>query len=306
MKLLHTRTNLKPIARIPTTVQRKEFGSMCTTQSLPQTHRHDAAFTLKDLLTLLAVLVLVTGLTAFSNGFSRIKGQTATCLNNLRQLTGGWYGFAEDNQGSLPGNLDGGSNWNRTNETWCGGWLNTYFTPDNTNWVGMMMSQLGRYAQTPAIYRCPADTSLSHGRSGLPRVRSVSMNGYLGKRSGPYTSGYRQFTLMAEVFDPAPSQAFVFIDEREDSINDAWFIVDMAGWNPADPSAYRIIVDYPADWHNRAGNLSFVDGHVETWRWQDRRTMPQHSFGQAMPLGVPSPGNLDVARLQAAATRPIR
>ena len=268
--------------------------------------RHDAAFTLWDLLALLAAMVLIAGVTAFSNGHSRAKGQTAICLDNLWQLTGAWHGFVEDNQGSLPGNLDGGSNWNRTNETWCGGWMNnSAFTPDNTNWVGMMNSQLGRYVRTPAIYRCPADTSLSHGRSGLPRVRSVSMNGYLGKRSGPYTSGYRQFTLMAEVLDPAPSQAFVFIDEREDSINEGWFPVDMTGWRPTNPAVYRI-VDYPADRHNLAVNLSFVDGHAETWRWQDRRTMPAHSFARLIPLNMPSPGNPDVARLQAVASRPIR
>ena len=249
--------------------------------------------------------MLITALTAFSNGFSRIKEQTAICLNNLRQLTGAWKGFAEDNQGSLPGNLDGGSNWDRTNETWCGGWLNTYFTPDNTNWVGMMMSQLGRYARSPDIYRCPADTSLSRGRSGLPRVRSVSMNGYLGKRAGSYTSGYRQFTLLSEIVNPRPSEAFVFIDEREDGINDAWFAVDMAGWEPTEPSTY-LLVDYPADWHNRAGNLSFADGHVETWRWQDRRTMPRHYFGQALAINQPSPGNPDVARIQAATSRPVR
>jgi prepilin-type processing-associated H-X9-DG protein len=130
------------------------------------------------------------------------------------------------------------------------------------------------------------------------------MNSYLGKRSYPYTSGYRQFTLMSEIVDPRPAQAFVFLDEREDGINDAWFIVDMTGWNPANPAAYTI-VDYPADWHNRAGNLSFADGHVETWRWQDRRTMPRHSSGQLLALNRPSPGNPDVARLQAAASRPV-
>ena len=111
--------------------------------------------------------------------------------------------------------------------------------------------------------------------------------------------------MMSEILDPRPSEAFVFIDDREEAINDAWFAVDMTGYSPPAPSAYQI-VDYPADRHNRAGNLSFVDGHVETWRWQDRRTMPQHSFGQPMPLNMPSPDNPDVARLQAVASRPIR
>jgi prepilin-type processing-associated H-X9-DG protein len=101
---------------------------------------------------------------------------------------------------------------------------------------------------------------------------------------------------------PSPSRAFVFIDEREDGINDGWFIVDMSGFSPQNPNAYTI-VDYPADRHNRGVNLSFADGHTETWRWKDRRTMPPHNFG--LILGVVSPNNPDVARLQSAASRKV-
>ena len=129
------------------------------------------------------------------------------------------------------------------------------------------------------------------------------MNGYMGE-THPYTSGYKQFTKIAEIRDPKPAHAFVFTDEREDSINDGWFPVDMNGYDPVTPSRYTI-VDYPADWHNRGDNLSFADGHTETWKWRDRRTMPLHRQGTAIPLGVASPNNPDVARIQSAATRRI-
>lgn len=128
------------------------------------------------------------------------------------------------------------------------------------------------------------------------------MNGYMGENH-PYTSGYRQFQKISEIADPKPSHAFVFTDEREDSISDGWFAVDMSSYDPRSPASYTI-VDFPADWHNRADNLSFVDGHTETWRWQDARTMPRHSGGQ-LALGVASPNNPDVARIQAATTRRV-
>jgi len=64
-------------------------------------------------------------------------------------------------------------------------------------------------------------------------------------------------------------------------------------------------VDYPADWHNRGANLSFADGHTETWRWRDSRTMPLHRTGASIPLAVASPNNPDVARIQAATSRKI-
>jgi hypothetical protein len=130
------------------------------------------------------------------------------------------------------------------------------------------------------------------------------MNGYLGERTAPYTSGYKLFKKISDFTDLPPARAFVFTDEREDGINDGWFIVDMTGFSPQNPIAYNI-VDYPADWHNRGDNLSFADGHTETWRWRDSRTMPVHRAGSVIQLGVASPNNPDVARLQSAASRNI-
>ncbi|MHB8523128.1 MAG: hypothetical protein ACYDH9_20575 [Limisphaerales bacterium] len=73
----------------------------------------------------------------------------------------------------------------------------------------------------------------------------------------------------------------------------------MTGFDPPNPRSYSI-VDYPADWHNRAANLSFLDGHGETWRWRDSRTTPAHRRGSQLNLGVSTPNNPDVARIQAA------
>jgi prepilin-type processing-associated H-X9-DG protein len=120
--------------------------------------------------------------------------------------------------------------------------------------------------------------------------------------TAPYTGGYRQFRHLSDISDPTRAQLFVFLDERDDSINDAAFFVDMAGFGPPSPHSYGI-VDYPADWHNRAGNFAFADGHTETWRWQDVRTTPAHRPGQLLPLVQPSPNNPDVARIQAVTSR---
>ncbi|SRR6266542_1500225 len=130
------------------------------------------------------------------------------------------------------------------------------------------------------------------------------MNGYLGERTAPYTAGYKQFRKISEITAPTPSRAFVFIDEREDGINDGDFQINMSGFDPSLPS-YYVLVDFPSDWHNRGANLSFVDGHTETWRWRDPRTLLTHRTGQVLPLNQPSPGNPDVARLQAAASRRV-
>jgi len=270
----------------------------------------DRAYSFTDLIATVGVIILLAALGLPAAANSRTKGQGTSCLNNHRQLANAWQLYAKDNSGRLVGNLDGGnvSILANSNKTWVLGWLDFTGgqpTGANTNTLYLTTySPLASYAGRQAsVFKCPADTSLSRGRSGSPRVRSISMNGYLGERAAPYTAGYWQFKKISEIVAPKPSEAFVFIDERDDSINDGLLFIDMSGFDPQTPSAYTII-DYPADWHNRGVNLSFADGHTETWRWKDRRTMPPHN-GQQIPLGVVSPNNPDVARLQAAASRRV-
>lgn len=277
-------------------------------------HRHRClrAFTRIEALALLAggALLLALGLPGLAGVRSLSTAQV--CFGNQRQLITAWLLFAEDHAGRLPGNLDGGDAMNsaNTNISWVVGWLdNSTFRPDNTNTVILRNSQLGPYFDSVSIFKCPSDLSLSRGRRGDPRVRSVAMNPYVGTRfngsagseNRPYTAGYRQFLTLASIVDPAPSKCFVFIEEREDSINDPWFPIDMSNYVPPSP-ANAVMVDYPGEYHDGGAVLSFVDGHVELWRWQDGRTRPALRPGQLLPLGLPSPNNPDVLRLQSAAS----
>src|SRR2546422_658408 len=287
-------------------------------ESLVASSGYQDAFSVKDLVAVLAVVAVLGAIAPPSIANSKSRSDAATCLYNHRQLSRAWQLFAEENNGSLVGNLDGADvqTLANSNKTWALGWFDfvggsafpgNYGGRANTNtFVLTQISPLAPHLnRDAAAFKCPADTSLNLGTKGIPRVRSISMNGYIGERVGPFTTGYRQFKKISEILDPKPSQAFVFIDEREDSINDACFLLDMAGFRPLDPSHYTI-VDYPADWHNRGANLSFADGHTETWRWSDRRTMPLHRRGLLIPLAVASPNNPDVARIQAATSSKLR
>ena len=66
---------------------------------------------------------------------------------------------------------------------------------------------------------------------------------------------------MSDMTDPGPSQTFVFLDMRQDSIDIGNFATDMIGWpnNPAQNAFY----DLPGSYHNRGGGFSFADGHAE-------------------------------------------
>lgn len=99
---------------------------------------------------------------------------------------------------------------------------------------------------------------------------------------------YKTFRKSSDLAVPGASQLYVLLDEHPDSINAGGFanmMVESAG-------AARII-DYPASYHNRAGGISFADGHAEIRKWVDPRTVQPIKFYD-MPLNVASDGNRDM------------
>ena len=100
---------------------------------------------------------------------------------------------------------------------------------------------------------------------------------------------YRLFVKETDIIRPGPSEAFVFIDEHDKSINDGWFALDMRG--------ARGFIDAPAVRHENSFNLSFADGHVELWRLRDPRSIQW----QALPISN-NPLNSDWDRLRNAGT----
>ena len=74
----------------------------------------------------------------------------------------------------------------------------------------------------------------------------------------PSQKGYRTYQKVSSI--PSATMAFVTLDEREDSINDAVFFtaVDQPGGS---------IGDIPANHHSGGSCFSFADGHSEIHHW---------------------------------------
>jgi hypothetical protein len=240
---------------------------------------------------------------------AKAKGQGVLCMSNGKQMSLAWINYADDNNSKIVPNWDGGAA--RTNTSWVAGWLDLgVSSTDNTNIWNLKNALLGPYVgQSVGVYKCPADMSTSrHGGKVYPRVRSLSGNAYWGelapsRNDTPYTAGYYQFKKITDM--PSPSKTWLFIDEREDSMNDGWFAVDMSGYDPLNPKAY-ILVDMPASYHNKAGGLSFADNHAEIRRWVDYRTCPSLKKGSELTLGFACPNNKDVDWLQDRSTTKLK
>ncbi len=244
-------------------------------------------FTLIELLVVIAIIAILAGMLLPVLGKAKVKGQQVQCLNNNKQMIIGWHMYAADYNGKLVTSypvLDP--------NTWVLGLIRNAvggpIQPEGTNQTKITGGLLYKYQPDLKIYRCPADPNMLNG---VPTVRSISLNCFMGDR-GQYNStiipaatppGYPAcYVRDADIRQPA--QVFVFIDEDENTINDAFFVADPGG------AQFYDIPTRTAKRHNFGYAASFADGHATVITLKDKRS-------RTLASRTPQPGNEDLTRL---------
>jgi prepilin-type N-terminal cleavage/methylation domain-containing protein/prepilin-type processing-associated H-X9-DG protein len=233
------------------------------------------AFTLLELLVVIAIIAILAALLLPSLSKAKIKGQGVACTANLKQLQLCWQLYLDDNVDRLPGNtalnpgdLSNRGAWTADPVSWLQGNAWTDTTPTN-----LQRGVLYHYNQALGIYHCPADRSTVQDQGIIPRNRSVSMSMYMNFRTERDNPGYELcWHRLGQIQRPGPSQAAVFIEEHEKSIQQSAFGINAPNRLTLFNSSLWTWISFPATRHNNAGTLSFADGHVETWRWREGNT----------------------------------
>jgi prepilin-type processing-associated H-X9-DG protein len=119
------------------------------------------------------------------------------------------------------------------------------------------------YNSSLGIYKCPASRAFIQGLGRgvtVPHNRAFAVSVWLGSNLGDGNPTYAPDIALKTTSIKNASDTSVFIEENQISIDNGAIGFNRIGiggvWN------------LPSNRHNSSGNLSFLDGHAQTFKWK--------------------------------------
>lgn len=233
-------------------------------QALNQKSR--GGFTLIELLVVIAIIAILASMLLPALSRAKAKAQSAACRGNLRQMQFAWKVYTDESNDVMPLNwIDSGGLARNLPGSWALG--NAATDSDLTN---LTSGTLYPHLKSPRVYLCPGDQAkVKSAAPGNVRViRSYSVLSALNSKGSYYDSTpapppFLECAKFSAIHLPSPSEVWAFIEPNDETRG-------IAGWDFVIEQApnFRDWGDLPSDRHNQSCNLSFLDNHVETYRWK--------------------------------------
>ena len=215
------------------------------------------AFTLIELLVVIAIIAILAAMLLPALGRAKSRAQTIACMSNTKQLQLAYELYSTDNVNRLMDNSVAGVS-SPGAQAWIQGNVQEYLSdyPEHPS-----KGVLWPYNKSLGIYRCPSSRAFLQGvgRSvTVPHNRSYSVSVWLGSNLTPPDLIAQKSSVIR-----FPSRTSVFLEENQISIDNG-----AIGFNRTNVAG---VWNLPSNRHNNSCNLSFMDGHTETFRWRGAR-----------------------------------
>lgn len=239
------------------------------------------AFTLLELLVVLALIILLIGLTWIAVGAVQGQARTTSCQSNQRQINLANFGFAADNKGIFMSPRSD-PNFNPNAECASGGEEYRLFTKSFGNRIGTVSGSRTEFDEALTdgaawaylgdlkIYSSPLDPT--------NRLRSYAINAYVGEICPDNLpidgyeamgAGWRAARTLSGL--PKPNSTIMTICEEDHHGGQPIDIADFnnQGWVVKSWDApLEAWWDYPAPWLEEGVTLSFCDGSTSFYRFK--------------------------------------